>query len=244
MLALPEMLKKLIPFRNFLSKSSLSRKHFLERLTDLITIIISIYLALSIEGWAEKRIEHRRVLKYYHNLANEIAKDTVTLREVSADAEQHIITTRSHIKLLKAYNNSLQDSVTGLFRGMLTSQLFYASEMITYQSMVLSGDIRLIENLEVRQRLIELEEVYKGLRVYEDIYLKFFTDDLSNAFMESFDLIDMKLIDQENYTNTGYRNLVVQFLSLNTTRQQQYQEAIKKARETLVVIQKELGTKK
>jgi hypothetical protein len=241
MLALPEMLKKLVPFRTFLSKSSLSRKHFLERLTDLITIIISIYLALSIEGWAEKRIEHRRVLKYYHNLASEIAKDTVSLREVSADAKQHIKTTLSHIKLLRAYNYSLQDSVTQLFRGMMSSQLFYSSEMITYQSMVLSGDIRLVENLEVRQKLIELEEVYKGLKIYEDLYLKFITEDLAKAFADNFDLIDMKLSNKESFKLKTYRNLVVEFLSYNSTRQQQYQVAVEKAKETLEVIEDELG---
>jgi hypothetical protein len=242
MLALPEMLKKLVPFRNFFLKDSLSRKHIFERLTDLITIIISIYLALSIEGWAEKRTEHRRLEKYYHNLTSEIAKDTVSLTEVSVDAAKHIETAKTHIGLLRRYNSSDQDSVTGLFRSMLSSQVFYSSEMVSYQAMLLSGDIRLIENLEVRQKLIELEEVYKGLRIYEDLFLSFITNDLMKAFAESFDLIDMRLIDPENYSHTEYRNLVVKFLSLNTTRQQQYHEALKKARETLVVIQRELGT--
>jgi len=244
MLAFPEILKTLTPVKRFFSKGSASRKHFFERLTDLVTIILSIYLALTIEGWAEKRIEHKRLMQYYHNLRDEIAKDSVSLTEVIADAENHINSTKSHIGILRAYNSTLQDSVAGFFRGMLSSEVFYSSEMISYQAMVLSGDIRLIEDLKVKQKLIELEEAYKGLKIYEELYLTFITEDLTRAYAESFDLLDMKLIEEDNFTQTGYRNLVAEFLSLNLTRQQQYRASLKVARETLALFQQESGKKK
>ena len=241
MLAFPEMLKNLTPVRRLFSKESSFRKHFLEKLADLLAIVVSIYLALSIEGWAEKRIEHKKLLHYYHNLIDEIAKDTVSLHDALADAEKHLSSTESHIRLLRRYNPSKLDSVTGLFRGMLNSELFYESEMISYQAMILSGDIRLIENLRVKEQLIGLEGVYKSVKLYEDLYLDFITKDLTQAFSGNFDLIEMRLTNKEKYTTTEYRNLVVEFYSLNSSRVAQYQEAIKKARETLETIKNELG---
>ena len=67
MLAFPEILKSLTPIKKSLNKESSFRKHFLAKITDLLAIVISIYLALSIEGWAEKRNEHKRMLQYYEN---------------------------------------------------------------------------------------------------------------------------------------------------------------------------------
>jgi hypothetical protein len=244
MLAFPEMLKNLTPVRRLFTKGSPARKHFFERLADLLAIVVSIYLALSIEGWAEKRIEHKRLQQYYHNMTDELAKDTVSLHETIADAEMHISSTKSHMRLLRTYNPSLQDTVSVLFRGMLTSQLFYSSEMISYKSMVLSGEIRLIENLKVRDKLIELEGVYTSLKVYEDMYLEFITKDLTKAFSNSFDYIDNRLTDKGYFTKTEYRNLVATFYSHNTNRMEQYRMALLKARETLEIIQHELGEKK
>jgi len=219
MLAFSEMLKNLTPIRRIFSKGSSFRKHFIERITDLLAIILSIYLALNIEGWAEKRIEHKRLIQYYHRLAEEIEKDTVTLSEVYIDAENHISSAQMHIRVLRTYKNALQDTVTGYFRKMLNSELFYSSQMISYQSMILSGDIRLIENLKVR-------------------------DKLTSVFFDGFDLMDMKLKDRDFYTSQTYRNLVVEFYSLNANRLNQYKEATKKARETLEVIQQELDKNK
>ncbi len=244
MLAFPEMLKNLTPVRRLFSKGSSFRKHFLEKIADLLAIVVSIYLALSIEGWAEKRIEHKKLLNYYHNLTDEIAKDTISLHDALSDAENHIHSTEAHIRLLKRYDPSKLDSVTGLFQGMLNSELFYESEMITYQAMLLSGDIGLIENLKVKDKLIELEGVYKSVKLYEDLYLDFITQDLQQAFAGNFDLIEMRLTNVEKYTTTEYRNLVVEFYSHNTSRVGQYQESIKKARETLDIIRNELGKKR
>jgi hypothetical protein len=116
--------------------------------------------------------------------------------------------------------------------------------MISYQAMVLSGDIKLIENMEVKEKLIELEEVYKSLKIYEDMYLDFISKELTKTFSDSFDLLDMKLINQQYYTQYTYRNLVAAFYSLNANRLEQYKKALIKARESREVIVNELHEKK
>lgn len=244
MLALSEILKNLTPIKRAFHKGSSFRKHVIERITDLLAIVLSIYLALNIEGWAEKRIEHKRLVQYYHSLAEEIAKDTLSLSEVLSDAEKHISSTELHIRLLRKYNLVLQDTVTGYFRKMLNSQLFYSSQMLSYQSMILSGDIRLIDNLKVRDKLIELEEMYKSLKIYEDMYLDFLLNKLTKVFSDGFDLMEMKLTDTDFYTRQTYRNLIVEFYSLNINRQDQYREALKKAVETRKIILNEIDINK
>jgi hypothetical protein len=116
--------------------------------------------------------------------------------------------------------------------------------MLSYQSMVLSGDIRLIDNLKVRDKLIELEEMYKSLKIYEDMYLDFLLNKLTKVFSDGFDLMEMKLTDTDFYTRQTYRNLIVEFYSLNINRQDQYREALKKAVETRKIILNEIDINK
>ena len=244
MLAFPEILKSLTPIKKSLNKESSFRKHFLAKITDLLAIVISIYLALSIEGWAEKRNEHKRMLQYYENLISEIKKDTVSLVSVIADAKKHVSNSEKHLALLAHYTPELQDSVTRYLGKMMASQLFYSSDMITFKSLQTSGEIKLIDKLAVRDSLIKLDETYNTIKIYEDMYLKFIQNDLMGLIGSNFDLIENKLINKNCYRELGYRNHVALFRGINETRLAQYYSALPKARGTLKLIEQELAENK
>jgi hypothetical protein len=244
MLAFPEIIKNLFPFKRIHSKDSTVRKHFINRLGDLLAIVVSIYLALSIEGWAENRLEHKRLMHYYENILGELKTDTVTLTETIADAEKHIENTKKQIIRLRSYKPQMLDTITGMFTGMLSSQIFYKSTLVSFQSMVMSGDIKLIGDFAVRDSMVGLDEVYNGLMLWEDIYMDYFRNDIMPYAQKNFDMLEGKPLSNEYCTTIEYRNLVVFFHSLNQGRLEQYQQVLKKAREAMLVIQQELDKKK
>jgi hypothetical protein len=234
MLAFPEMLKSSV--KRVFSKRSGASKQFFEKGMDLLAIILSIYLALSIEGWAEKRNEHKKLLQYYENMTNELVKDTVSIARVIADAKMHMQSGERQLKLLKEYKPENQDTISNLFRRTLSSEIFGSSSMVSYQSMVVSGEIKLIEDLKVRAKLIELDEEYKSLKIWEDLYLDFFRKELMDAFFQSFDLLDMRMLDKEYYKKALYRNLVVKYYSFNMSRYEEAKKAMIQAKETYMLL--------
>lgn len=238
MLAFPEMIKS--PLKKMISKNSKISKQLLEKLFDLIAIILSIYLALSIEGWAEKKSEHKKLIHYYENLSGELIKDTVSLSEVIAFTEKQVGRTNEQLKMLKFYKPEYQDSILSMYLNMLTSQIFSSSSMVSYQSMVVSGDIKLIEKLEVRDKLIELDEAYKSLQLWEDLCMELFRNGLMNSYFDGFDMLDMRMLVKNYFTTPAYRNLVVKYYSLNKSRLEETKAALLKAKEVLAVLSKEL----
>lgn len=244
MIAFSEILKSLTPVKKIFTKGAPFRKHFIEKITDLLAIIISIYLALSIEGWAEKRNEHKKLIHYYKNIVAEIEKDTVELVQTIVDAEKHIKNENEHIELLNNYQPELEDSVKKMFQGMISTIIFSSSQMVSYQSMVISGDIKLIENFQIRESLIGLEEEYKGLKLWEDIYSDFFRNELMNAFFRSNDWIEGKLIDKAYFTKPEYSYLLVKSITFNTGRLEVYKNTLIKAKQTHELILKELDKNK
>lgn len=241
MLAFPEMLKSLTPVKGVFKKGSSFRKHFFEKIGDLLAIILSIYLALSIEGWAEKRHEHKRLVQYYKNMINEIEEDTASLNIAIKDAEKHMSNSEKQFKLLKSYKPELMDSINSLLSTMTTGNIFYASSMITFKSMQMGGDIKLIESIELRDSLIKLDDKYINLRLHEDIYMDFIKGDLFKMIKENFNMMEGILFDEMYYAKPDYANLVYFFYSLNSTRLDLYRETLPKAISTLEMLKKELA---
>lgn len=241
MLAFPEMLKSLTPVKGAFKKGSSFRKHFLEKVGDLLAIILSIYLALSIEGWAEKRHEHKRLVQYYKNMIDEIEEDTASLNLAIKDAEKHMSNSKKQIELLKSYKPEMMDTISGLMSTMTSSNIFYASSLITFKSMQMGGDIKLIENIALRDSLIKLDDKYMNLRLHEDIYMDFIKGDLFIMLKENFNLMEGKLLDEMYYAKPDYANLVYFFYSLNSTRLGLYHEALPKAINTMEMLKKELA---
>jgi hypothetical protein len=241
MLAFSEMLKSLTPVKGVFKKGSSFRKHFFEKIGDLLAIILSIYLALNIEGWAEKRHEHQRLMKYYENLIHEIEEDTVSLNKAIIDAEKHIANANKQIGWLKSYHADLNDSIAVLMSTMTSSHIFYSSNMITFKSMQMGGDIKLIDNLALRDSLIKLDDRYLNVKLNEDLYIEYNKNDLLMVIKENFDLVDSEMIDDNFFTKPKYHNLVYFFQSLNTNRLNSYHEALPKAINTMEMLKKELA---
>lgn len=241
MLAFPEMLKSLTPLKSAFKKGASYRKLFLEKIIDLLAIVISIYLALSIEGWSEKRHEHKRLIQYYQNLITEIEMDTATLNNAIHDAEEHISRTKNQIEILEKYKPEFKDTISELMSTMTSASIFYATSMTTLKSMQMGGDIKLIENLALRDSLIRLDEKYINLRLHEDLLISFVENDLFGMLRENFNLLKGDLLNEMYFTDIKYHNLVYFFFSLNNTRLNLYKEVLPKAINTLDILKTELA---
>jgi hypothetical protein len=142
--------------------------------------------------------------------------------------------------MLKLYKPEYQDSITSMYHDMLSAEIFGSSSMVSYQSMIVSGDIKLIENLKVRDKLIELDDEYKSLKVWEDLCMDYFRNGFMDSYFESFDLIEMKMLINNYFTTPAYRNLIVKYFSLNQSRLEETKKALEKAKEVLAVLHQEM----
>lgn len=236
MLAFSEILKSRFPkgkkIKNF-------RHQLIEKLLDIVLIIISVYIALFVESWAERRHDKERLHQYFNSFITELQKDIVDLKFVSADAEKHNANFNVHVKFIN--QGGPTDSLLRYFTKLFNANLLMNSNMLSYKSMMASGDIRLINDLKIREALIELELTYSGMIIQEGIYLDFIKKDLPNFTASHFDLITRKPLNSEFYKETTYRNIVVMMNGLNEARLNVYKGALEKAKKTLEILKKEQG---
>jgi hypothetical protein len=237
MLAFSEILKSQMSKKNKQHRSISSQ--LIEKLMDIVLIIVSVYIALTVEGWAEKRHEHKRLLQYYQGFNNEIKTDTAELRIEIKDARFHIDNCKRLIKLLKSKDVS-EDTIRKLFSKVSNSNLFGNSGMISYKSMVTSGDMRLMEDLEMRRSMVLLDETYFSIKLIEELYLKFITGDLVNYANTNFDLTNGEPINKDYYKLVEFKNLIINFMGVNESRLRTYEQSIMAAKKALKLINKQI----
>jgi hypothetical protein len=214
------------------------RHQIIEKLLDIVLIIISVYIALFVESWAERQHDNERLHQYYKNFESEVQKDIEDLKFVYADAEKHIATYKTHVRFIK--QGGPRDSLLRYLGKLANANLFLNSNMLSYKSMMASGDIRLIENLKVREALLSLEMTYEGLKVQEEIYLEFVKNTLTKYLSDNFDLLNGKPLNPEFFKLPSYANIVVMSNGLNESRLDRYKEAVAKAQKTLEIIKQEI----
>jgi hypothetical protein len=239
MLAFSEILKSRMPKKDHESKGF--RHELAEKILDIVLIIISVYIALFVESWAERRHDRVRLYQYYENFTTEIRQDITDLKSEQQDASSHMQNCKKQLEFIA--NNGSPDSIMKYLSKMFNSSLFASSKMLSYKSMVASGDLKLVEKLPVREALAELESAYLGIKIEEDIYLAFMNTKLTNLLENEFDLAANKPLDPLFYKKVKYKNIVVEYEGLNAARYNQYVDALKIASNTLKIIEDEIKNK-
>ncbi len=118
--------------------------------------------------------------------------------------------------MLQHYNAGYKDSISAYMGKTVSVDLFSQSEMLSYKSMVLSGDIKLIKILKVKEKFTELESKYAAIKLHED----FIQNDYTKLLNENFDLLSQsKLIKPDLYTDVKFKNKIVFYYALNKQRE-------------------------
>lgn len=237
MLAFTEILKNQMPKKK--KKHKKLRHTLAEKVLDILLIIISVYIALFVESWAEKRHDEKRLHQYYVSIVGELNQDISDLKTMRNDALKHTGNCKRQIALIKG--NPPKDTILLYLSKMYNSQLFANSHMLSYKSMIASGDFKLVEKLKVREALVELDAAYAAIKIQEDLYLDYITKDLSNYIVQNFDMIDLKPIDPKFYRKIKYKNLVMVFQGQNQARLTQYESSLKVAEKALKVLKEEIN---
>lgn len=217
------------------------RNQIIEKFIDIILIVVSVYIALLVENWAQRRHDKERLHQYYNDFVTEIQKDIDDLKSVTADAEKHITNFKNHVKFIK--QGGPADSILNYFIMSRSVNFFINSSLLSYKSMMASGDIKLVENLKVREALLDLDMKYSGLKIQEEIYLDFISKELRKFYSDNFDLLSGNPLKSDFYKQSGYRNIVVISLGMNQARLKSYKDALEKAKKTLEILKKEQENK-
>lgn len=195
---------------------------------ELIIITIGITLAFNLNRWAERQSDEKKARSYIENLKAELEQDRNQL-------DSNIRELESRLKFMNEFLPHLRKDLPG--RARMAARIYsvidpvtFRSNGTTWQSLKFSGDIHLIESLELRNQIIRHYETYEAVEEEKQRHTNFSKDHLARFFMKEVDYANMA---RENFPHLNSNYFMNLMYALRGIYQKEL-EAHLKARESVL----------
>jgi hypothetical protein len=141
--------------REKLLKEGNLKKYLTYALGEIIIVVIGILLALYLNNWNQKRTNKKQEIQFYQSMKNQLNEDLNTLIG-EMDYNQNYLDQFSYAKkLILSNDNSKVDTLGKIVLNMVRYSDFRRKSNV-YQTLVNSGEITLINNYQITERLQSL----------------------------------------------------------------------------------------
>ena len=151
---------------------------------ELLIVITGITIAFWLNNWKESREEEILAEEYLANLRTDLQRDIDTLA-------YSIVELKRSKEFVKRYINGIMnpelrnDSISQKIYKLAQTEIF-TEHNATFSTLINSGDIKLIKNLELRTAIVDQYNMYKDLHLKEEIHLNYLTDYLGPFMIKNY----------------------------------------------------------
>ena len=197
------------------------KNHFVE----LITVIIGISIAFSLNNWNESRKDRNQEKKYIRALLTDLEKDQERLQELLDTSQYYLSRTERLIRLVNK-KDFMSDSI-GYYLGSTYTFASFKPNDNTFEGLRSSGRIGLIEDFALRQKIIHhYNQHYGECQNFDDFFKNFLEGQLMPLILKNVDFRMFPLIGNSEFIrDTYFINLMYSSQYYQSTRIQIYQGA-------------------
>lgn len=158
--------------QNLLPENNVS-KYLLYAIGEIVLVVIGILIALSINNRSELNKERKTALVYLNSLQQEFLFNLDLLEKTINEAEE---LSNGAIDMLIFFNPKVIDTVTEASISdafsRLNNETIYNPSNGALLEIISSGNLKLLRNTELKQRLASFEKRVERIRVQEDEALR------------------------------------------------------------------------
>lgn len=199
-------------------------KSFLRYLIELVIVIAGVTIAFWLNTRAEALKEEQTLHNYYRELISDLAQDRKNLDFSITKNRQKL---EMLMKAMRLYDEAppSRDSIF-IYSQQIGNYFFFYPNDITYRSMINSGDLKLIGNLEFKRKLVSLYDRYKSIDELQRNHLQALDENFFPKYVYMVDYISGEVLVpiEENILVKNYFAFSANELQTHTAY---YQSAVK-----------------
>ena len=260
------MIKFFRKIRQSLLSEGKTGKYFKYAIGEILLVVIGILIALSINNWNEHRKDQIRMNNHYAELLNELNNDKNNLESIIKIIRE----INNQTFELSEFINSSQSKIdtSAIVNDLLSVEAygFFSVSKSVYTTMLSSGDIQLIENSQLKNRLSLYHDVgnwnwttHNGnLRdiierysnyvhnfvpplLFRDYYISVFSNSLKDETFRSFTPSKKSLIEWERLKNDEeFETIISQLITYRVFQLHFYNKLLDNINKMKHLIQTEL----
>jgi len=230
-------------FRNIrkqsLEKGSL-QKYILYAIGEIILVVVGILIALSINNWNNNKFLKQTELKIYKNLKNQITKDRDLLIGIIEFNQTYYDQFKFATQLIEKNDRAKIDTLVQIVPNIYRySDVNIGSNI--YQNLVNSGDIKLLKNSAIIERVQGLEELYIYINRTEENHFMMILQFGGTLLFDNINFSTNEIQSPDEIYSFKFQNRLLAFMVISEEKDEIYHRALNEIDAISELIENELN---
>ena len=236
-------MKLLRKIRQTLIKEGNLKRYLLYAIGEILLVMIGISLAFQLDNWNDNRIKGNAEIRYYENLRVQIADDKELIQHLNEDLNNAYMAQFNYANgIIETNDWSKLDTLGLIIRNMSQNSDFDRQGNI-YETMVNSGEIKLLRNHDIVNGIRKLEEKYLYISRMENIQYDAVMIHVVQTINPLIKFSTGEIKQPELVFNYEFQNLFSQLIQIMQEKDKVYREALDEIEVITELINEELADK-
>ena len=217
------------------------KKYLLYAIGEIILVVIGILIALKINNWNNLRIKKQDEIETYKNIKDQITQNQEEITTVKA-TNQYYSSQYEHANALITSGDWSKIDTLAISAMNLSQYSDFHGNGNIYETLVNSGDLKLLQNTDIQNKLQKLQSTYSYMNKLEDIHWEIIMKELSPELRGVINYSNLAIIKPEKLFSVEIQNIFIESLFLTKGKEAVYDRALNEIDELLKLINQELQT--
>ena len=215
-------------------------QYFKYAIGETVLVVIGILIALSINNWNQEKTNRTEEQNYYKNIKRQLNEDKGGILGNVDYNNNYLQQYKFAINIIEKNDRSEIDSLAQITINLMKFSDFHRQSNI-YETMVNSGEIKLLKNQKIIEKLQHLEETYIYMNKLEDTHSQAVNSLLVPNIVTTIKVFNMKIENIEKLYSFEFQNSFVLVTELMMEKNEIYQRGLDEINGLNNLIDDELG---
>lgn len=215
------------------------RRYLLYAFGEILLVMIGISLAFQVSNWDDNRIKKNAEIRFYENIKEQIIDDKELIAGQRHYNNRHMVQYKYANEIIEANDRSKLDTL-GIIVRNLTNYSDFDKEGNIYETMVNSGQIKLLQNHEIVNGIRELEELYNYMNRMENIHYDAMMQHVVLALNPVIAFATNEIKKPDAVFTYEFQNLLVMLMQIMEEKDEVYTNTLYEIERVLKLIDEEL----
>lgn len=233
------MIKFFRTIRKRLLSEGKTFKYLKYALGEIILVVIGILIALSINNWNQGNINRENELNYYLKIKRQLEEDRDEIEGNVLYNQSYLQQYRIAEAIIENNNRELSDSLAAIsFELIRYSDLHRPGNI--YETMVNSGEIKMLKNQDLIDGVQKLEVTYLYINTLESSHFDAIKIGVLPSIGETINIKNLKAEDPEAMYSYQFQNLFTLISGLMEEKNEVYAVALKQIDDIIRMVDEEV----
>ena len=224
--------------QDFIKQGNVKR-YLLYAVGEILLVMIGISLAFQVSNWDDNRIKKNAEIRFYENIKEQILDDKELIAGQRHYNNHYMVQFKYANEIIETNDRSKLDTL-GIIVRNLTQYSDFNKEGNIYETMVNSGQIKLLQNHEIVNGIRELEELYNYMNRMENIHYDAMMQHLVVALNPVIAFATNEIKKPDAVFTYEFQNLVVMLMQIMEEKDEVYTNTLYEIERVLKLIDEEL----